>query len=101
MDLNAETANAAGNGAATHSGPQTANSNAAHSHELLHALLAMRTGDFSVRMSGDQLGLEGKIAEAWNNFDFATMNAQLSATGTRTATSSPPSNGAHSCCRPA
>ena len=32
-------------------------------HELLTALQAMRVGDFSVRMSGDRLGIEGKIAD--------------------------------------
>jgi HAMP domain-containing protein/CheY-like chemotaxis protein/signal transduction histidine kinase len=34
--------------------------------ELLHALQAMRTGDFSVRLPGDQLGIEGKIADTFN-----------------------------------
>ena len=29
-------------------------------HELLHALQAMRVGDFSVRLPSDQTGLEGK-----------------------------------------
>jgi HAMP domain-containing protein/CheY-like chemotaxis protein/signal transduction histidine kinase len=83
MDLNTETADAAGNGAATHSGPQAANGNAAHSHELLHALLAMRTGDFSVRMSGDQLGLEGKIADTFNEIIAANqrMAQQLERVG--------------------
>src|SRR3979409_1147040 len=36
------------------------------SQELLHALQAMRSGDFSVRMTGDQLGIEGKIADTFN-----------------------------------
>jgi HAMP domain-containing protein/CheY-like chemotaxis protein/signal transduction histidine kinase len=83
MDLNAETADAAGNGAATHSASQNANGNAAHSHELLHALLAMRTGDFSVRMSGDQVGLEGKIADTFNEIIAANqrMAQQLERVG--------------------
>src|SRR5215216_2946880 len=34
--------------------------------ELLHALQAMRSGDFSVRMAGDHLGIEGKIADTFN-----------------------------------
>src|SRR5215208_3011107 len=34
--------------------------------ELLHALQAMRSGDFSVRMPGDHLGIEGKIADTFN-----------------------------------
>src|SRR5258708_25083195 len=83
MDLNTETADAAGNGAATHSEAQAANGNAAHSQELLHALLAMRTGDFSVRMSGDQLGLEGKIADTFNEIVAANqrMAQQLERVG--------------------
>ena len=35
-------------------------------HELLHALQAMRIGDFSVRLPSDQTGLEGKIADTFN-----------------------------------
>jgi HAMP domain-containing protein/CheY-like chemotaxis protein/signal transduction histidine kinase len=35
-------------------------------HELLHALQAMRIGDFSVRLPGDRIGLEGKIADTFN-----------------------------------
>ncbi len=34
--------------------------------ELLHALQAMRVGDFSVRMGGDRVGLMGKIADTFN-----------------------------------
>ncbi len=34
--------------------------------ELLAALNAMRMGDFSVRLPGDRLGLDGKIADAFN-----------------------------------
>ncbi|MDB5611638.1 MAG: putative Sensor histidine kinase with a domain and multiple and Response regulator [Bradyrhizobium sp.] len=34
--------------------------------ELLHVLQEMRGGDFSVRMSGDHLGIEGKIADTFN-----------------------------------
>jgi len=34
--------------------------------DLLHALQAMRGGDFSVRMTGDHLGIEGKIADTFN-----------------------------------
>jgi hypothetical protein len=34
--------------------------------DLLHALQAMRSGDFSVRMTGDHLGIEGKIADSFN-----------------------------------
>src|SRR5712672_1720209 len=35
-------------------------------NELLHALQAMRVGDFSVRMAGNQVGLRGKIADTFN-----------------------------------
>ncbi len=35
-------------------------------HALLHALQAMRAGDFSVRLAGDHLGIEGKIADTFN-----------------------------------
>jgi HAMP domain-containing protein/CheY-like chemotaxis protein/predicted transcriptional regulator len=34
--------------------------------DLLHALQAMRVGDFSVRMAGDAIGIEGKIADTFN-----------------------------------
>jgi HAMP domain-containing protein/CheY-like chemotaxis protein/signal transduction histidine kinase len=34
--------------------------------ELLHALQAMRLGDFSVRLPGDETGIKGKIADAFN-----------------------------------
>src|SRR5205807_8790702 len=34
--------------------------------QLLHALQAMRVGDFSVRMAGNQLGIAGKIADTFN-----------------------------------
>ena len=85
MDLNTETdaaAGAAGNGVAAHS-PSLAAGNSAYSHELLHALLAMRTGDFSVRMSSHQLGLEGKIADTFNEIVAANqrMAQQLERVG--------------------
>src|SRR5215471_15818776 len=35
-------------------------------HDLLHALQAMRIGDFSVRLPSDRTGLEGKIADTFN-----------------------------------
>ncbi len=34
--------------------------------DLLHALQAMRVGDFSVRMAGDRVGIIGKIADTFN-----------------------------------
>src|SRR5690348_1441827 len=54
-------------------------------HELLSALQAMRQGDFSVRMSGDRLGLEGKIADTFNEIAAANqrMAQQLEHIGQR------------------
>src|SRR5258708_26747725 len=42
---------------------------------LLTALQAMRLGDFSVRMAGDQVGILGKIADAFN--DIAAANERM------------------------
>ena len=54
-------------------------------HELLSALQAMRVGDFSVRMSGDRLGIEGKIADTFNEIVAANqrMAQQLERVGQR------------------
>src|SRR5689334_22058840 len=35
-------------------------------HQMLHALQAVRIGDFSVRLPGDRTGLTGKIADTFN-----------------------------------
>src|ERR1700709_830366 len=43
--------------------------------DLLHALQAMRGGDFSIRMSGDHLGIEGKIADTFN--EIAAANQRM------------------------
>ncbi len=43
--------------------------------ELLHALQAMRVGDFSVRMAGDRVGLIGKIADTFN--EIAATNQRM------------------------
>jgi HAMP domain-containing protein/CheY-like chemotaxis protein len=40
---------------------------------MLHALQAMRAGDFSVRMTGDHLGIEGKIADTFNEIVAANQ----------------------------
>ena len=48
---------------ATENGP---NGDAHGLTELLHALQAMRVGDFSVRMAGDRIGIMGKIADTFN-----------------------------------
>jgi HAMP domain-containing protein/CheY-like chemotaxis protein/signal transduction histidine kinase len=43
--------------------------------ELLHALQAMRVGDFSVRMAGDRVGIMGKIADTFN--DIVATNQRM------------------------
>jgi HAMP domain-containing protein/CheY-like chemotaxis protein/signal transduction histidine kinase len=50
---------------------------------LLHALQAMRVGDFSVRMAGDRTGIEGKIADTFNEIVSANqrMAQQLDRVG--------------------
>jgi HAMP domain-containing protein/signal transduction histidine kinase/DNA-binding response OmpR family regulator len=42
-------------------------------HDLLHALQAVRVGDFSVRLPTDQTGLEGKIADTFNEIVAANQ----------------------------
>jgi HAMP domain-containing protein/CheY-like chemotaxis protein/signal transduction histidine kinase len=51
--------------------------------ELLHALQAMRIGDFSVRMPGHQVGLMGKVADTFNEIVAANqrMAKQLERVG--------------------
>src|SRR5580692_11615155 len=51
--------------------------------ELLHALQAMRVGDFSVRMAGDRVGIMGKIADTFNEIVGANerMAKQLERVG--------------------
>ncbi|MCP2131752.1 UNVERIFIED_ORG: HAMP domain-containing protein/CheY-like chemotaxis protein/signal transduction histidine kinase [Bradyrhizobium japonicum] len=50
---------------------------------MLLALQAMRSGDFSVRMSGDYLGIDGKIADTFNEIIAANqrMAQQLELVG--------------------
>src|SRR6266853_270031 len=52
-------------------------------HDLLNALQARRVGDFSVRMSGSQVGLLGKIADTCNEIVAANerMAQQLERVG--------------------
>ena len=42
-------------------------------HALLQAMQAMRLGDFSVRLPGDQTGLSGKIADTFNEIVAANQ----------------------------
>jgi HAMP domain-containing protein/signal transduction histidine kinase/DNA-binding response OmpR family regulator len=62
--------------------PGGANGNAVL-HDMLNALQAMRTGNFSVRMMGDQLGIAGKIADTFNEIVAANerMAQQLEHVG--------------------
>ena len=55
--------------------PATPQDTALSQRELLRALQAMRDGDFSVRLPGDQLGLAGKIADTFN--DIVSSNQLL------------------------
>ena len=52
-------------------------------HALLHALQAVRVGDFSVRLPGDRTGLAGKIADTFNEIVAANqrMAQQLERVG--------------------
>ena len=52
--------------------------------ELLGALQAVRDGDFSVRLPGDWTGLEGKIADTFNEIVASNerMAAELERVGT-------------------
>src|SRR5207253_334468 len=61
----------------------TANGKPDSLEDLLHALQAMRSGDFSVRMTGDHLGIEGKIADTFNEIVAANerMAKQLEQVG--------------------
>src|SRR5437879_10598036 len=63
--------------------PATANGTSHSMQDLLHALQAMRAGDFSVRMTGDHLGIEGKIADTFNEIVAANqrMAQQLERVG--------------------
>ncbi|WP_108516505.1 HAMP domain-containing protein [Bradyrhizobium algeriense] len=57
----------------TKSQPATTNGTSDPMQDLLHALQAMRAGDFSVRMTGDHLGIEGKIADTFNEIVAANQ----------------------------
>src|ERR1700680_1554840 len=51
--------------------------------ELLHALLAVRDGDFSVRLPGDWTGIQGKVADTFNQIVMsnARMASELERVG--------------------
>jgi len=52
-----------------------ASADAAGLAELLHALQAMKVGDFSARMAGDRVGIIGKIADTFN--DIVATNQRM------------------------
>src|ERR1700733_8795101 len=66
MQPTTETPGQAGNGVAVAEHAANGVNGTGSHHELLHALQAMRVGDFSVRMAGDRLGIVGKIADTFN-----------------------------------
>ena len=53
----------------------TANGSTSFEYELLAALQAIRAGDFSVRMSGEQVGARGRIVETFN--EIAAANQRM------------------------
>src|SRR5262245_42575534 len=82
-----QTAEAPGNGTATPAPLVDLNgaANGHHLNDLLNAMQAVRVGDFSVRLSGDRLGIEGKIADTFNEIVAANqrMAQQLERVGQR------------------
>jgi HAMP domain-containing protein/CheY-like chemotaxis protein/signal transduction histidine kinase len=54
------------------------------SSELLHALLALRDGDFSVRLPRDWTGVAGKIADTFN--EIAAVNGKIASELNRVGT---------------
>src|SRR5262245_59982455 len=58
--------NANGVQASVRQAPRVTDDESFDLRQLLHALQAMRIGDFSVRLSGDHVGLAGKIADTFN-----------------------------------
>jgi HAMP domain-containing protein/CheY-like chemotaxis protein/signal transduction histidine kinase len=64
--------------AASLANTQSANLNGGEAlelQELLHALQAMRVGDFSVRMAGHRVGVMGKVADTFN--EIVTANQRM------------------------
>src|ERR1700730_11752256 len=53
------------------------NGNTAFEQALLYALQAMRFGDFSIRLPGDQMGLQGKIADTFNDIVAAKVDSAI------------------------
>src|SRR6195256_353212 len=77
-DVGAEAVNAEANGlpaAPSSSLSEQVGDGPAFEHELLHALHAIRSGNFSVRMLGEQTGVRGKITDLFN--DIAAANQRM------------------------
>src|SRR5580698_1120949 len=55
----------------------TAAAGTLHQSELLRALQAVCAGDFSVRLPGDRTGIDGKIADTFN--EIVVANARMAA----------------------
>src|SRR5258708_7651174 len=85
MQQNTETPVQSGNGVTVAEHPTNGVNGTGSHEELLTALQAMRVGDFSIRMSGDRLGIEGKIADSFNEIVAANqrMAQQLERVGQR------------------
>jgi HAMP domain-containing protein/CheY-like chemotaxis protein len=80
LETNGATPNAAG---AENSDRRLNGGSTAELHDLLNALQAMRVGDFSVRMPGNEVGIIGKIADTFNEIVAANqrMAQQLERVG--------------------
>ena len=63
------------NGSATAATPAERENGAADRRALLDALEAVADGDFSVRLPGDWTGLDGKIADRFN--DIVAANQKM------------------------
>src|SRR6202049_3255497 len=74
---------AARDGTAAPNGTATLDGEDFDLHQMLHALQAMRVGDFSVRLPGDRTGLTGKSADTFNEIVAANecMARQLEHVG--------------------
>jgi HAMP domain-containing protein/CheY-like chemotaxis protein/signal transduction histidine kinase len=55
--------------------PAPGNGSASFEYEMLTALQAIRAGDFAVRMSGEQVGIQGKIIDTFN--EIAASNHRM------------------------
>src|SRR5882757_9357252 len=74
-DVGAEAAEANGLSGPAPSLSEQAGDGRTFERELLHALQAIRSGDFSVRMLGEQTGVHGKITDLFN--DIAAANQRM------------------------